>query len=137
MESALSDIEREVRRGVLARAQAPTSTTYHLRRGYVSGEERADVTASGREKNSGRRAVAERDGRRSRSDFGGVGIGWATTDVGWRKREKRGVTRPVRSEVAQKASPVRGNERIYLSRREMNDVGDREEKGTKVNERKT
>lgn len=39
-----SDIEREARRGVLTRAQAPTSTTYHLRRGYALGEERARVS---------------------------------------------------------------------------------------------
>lgn len=89
---------------MLTRAQAPTSTTYHLRRGCASGKERAGVTASGREKNSGRRAAAERDGRRSRSNFGEVEVGWATTDVGWRKREAG-------AERGSRKLPLHGKER--------------------------
>lgn len=79
------------------------------------------------------RQVEERriqDGEPSRSEMDDVrGAISAGLELGGPPRMSVG--------AKERTSHVRGKERIYLSRREMNDVGDREEKGTKVNERKT
>lgn len=95
-----------------------------------TGEEGAGVAASGREKYSGRRGVS---GARWTMFEGaisaGLESGWPTTDIGWRKREKRGVTRLARSEETGSfpCAWERGR-RIYLSRKKINNEREKERK---------